>query len=202
MIDLLLRKREGQFPVKTLFTLSDYIDKEDLISLLDDFSESVGIYIDAVNTKGESFLRDREYDKCECCKLIQSTEEGREKCRKSYENTSNECFRWKDTYFSTCHAGIVLWSFPIVIDGNQIGAIVCGQVLLWKPDRYFYKQLKQFNDDISDIDLLKEKVDKLNVISAERCKSIASLLHIFVNYLTKSNSGYASRQREINKWRT
>lgn len=182
--------------------LTDYINQRDLTKLLDDFSESVGIYIDAVDTKGKSLLLNRAYDKCEFCKYIQSTDEGIEKCRRSYENVSNECYRWKDTYFSTCHAGIVLWSFPMVIDSEQVGAIVCGQVLLWKPDRYFYKQLKQFNEDISDIDILKEKVEKLNIISAEKCKSIASMLYIFVNYLTKSNTGLFYRQQEINEWRS
>lgn len=182
--------------------LTDYIDQRDLTKLLDDFSKSVGIYIDAVDTKGKSFLLDRNYGKCEFCKYIQSTEEGMEKCIRSYENVSKECYRWKDTYFSTCHAGIVLWSFPIVIEEEQVGAIVCGQVLLWKPDRYFYKQLKQFNDDISDIDILKEKVEKLNIISAEKCKSIANMLYIFVNYLTKSNTGFFYRQNEINEWRS
>ena len=182
--------------------LTDYINQRNLTNLLDDFSESVGIYIDAVDTKGNSVLLNRSYDKCEFCKYIQSTDEGIEKCRRSYENVSNECYRWKDTYFSTCHAGIVLWSFPIVIDGEQVGAIVCGQVLLWKPDRYFYKQLKQFNEDISDINILKEKVEKLNIISAEKCKSIASMLYIFVNYLTKSNTGLFYRKKEINEWRS
>lgn len=182
--------------------LTDYIGERDLTKLLDDFSESVGIYVDAVDTKGKSLLRDRIYDKCEFCKYIQSTEQGMEKCRKSYENVSKECYRWKDTYFSTCHAGIVLWSFPIVIDKEQVGAIVCGQVLLWKPDRYFYKQLKQFNDDIPNIDILKGKIDKLNIISPERCKSIASMLYIFVNYVTKSNTDFFYRQQEINDWRS
>ncbi len=143
--------------------LTDYIDQRDLTKLLDDFSKSVGIYIDAVDTKGKSFLLDRNYGKCEFCKYIQSTEKGMEKCIRSYENVSKECYRWKDTYFSTCHAGIVLWSFPIVIEEEQVGAIVCGQVLLWKPDRYFYKQLKQFNDDISDIDILKKYFTSVSI---------------------------------------
>lgn len=182
--------------------LTDYINQRDLTKLLDDFSESIGIYIDAVDTKGKSLLLDRTYCKCEFCKYIQSTEEGKEKCRRSYENVSKECYRWKDTYFSTCHAGIVLWSFPIVINSEQVGAIVCGQVLLWKPDKYFYKQLKQFNKDILDMDILKEKVGKLNIISAERCKSIASTLYIIVNYLTKSNTDLFYRQQEINQWRS
>lgn len=181
--------------------LTDCINQRDLTKLLDDFSKSIGIYIDAVDTKGKSLLLDRTYYKCEFCKYIQSTEEGKAKCRSSYENISKECYRWNDIYFCTCHAGIVLWSFPIVINSEQVGAIVCGQVLLWKPDKYFYKQLKQFNEEILDMEIIKEKVGKLNIISPERCKSIASTLHIIVNYLTKSNTVLFYRQQEINQWR-
>lgn len=180
--------------------LEDYINKEDLTKLLDDFSKSMGIYIDAFDINGMTLLENRKYPKCEFCKYIQSNAEGVERCRKSYENVTKECYRWKNTYFSTCHAGIMLWSFPIVIENKQIGAIVCGQVLLWKPDRYFYKQLEKFNADILDMKILKGKVDQLNIISADRCESISRMLYIFVGYLTKYNTSFYNKQIEIKKW--
>lgn len=184
-----------------MINLNDYIDLENLTQLLDDFSEAVGLYIDAVDTKGISLLENRKYKKCEFCRYIQSTEGAIEKCRKSYENVSEECYKWNDTYFSTCHAGLVLWSFPIVIENHQVGALVCGQVLLWKPDKYFYKQLEQYNENLEKIDLLKEKVDELNIISADRCKSIASMISIFVNYLTKTNMEFFQSKKDVYHWR-
>ena len=50
-----------------------------------------------------------------------------------------EAFKWDEPYFFRCHGGLVMWAAPLQIEQTRVGAIVCGQVLLWKADRLFFK---------------------------------------------------------------
>ncbi|MGL5693359.1 MAG: PocR ligand-binding domain-containing protein, partial [Peptostreptococcaceae bacterium] len=176
-------------------------DLDKLSELLDNFTKATGIYIDAVSISGESLIHNRECEKSEFCKLIQSSEEGRKGCYKSYSKASKECIKWSDPYFFRCHAGLVMWSVPIIIDKKHVGSIVCGQVLLWKPDKIFYKELKQLNEDIVDFEELKSKVCDLNIISASKCKSIVSMLSIFVNYLIKTDNDFKNKEKKLHELR-
>ncbi|ETI96797.1 MAG: hypothetical protein Q606_CBAC00018G0001, partial [Intestinibacter bartlettii DORA_8_9] len=177
------------------------LDKENLGGLLDNFSKATGIYIDAVNMQGETLIKHRVCQISNFCKQIKKSENGECKCKNSYKRATIECGKWSEPYFFRCHAGLVIWSAPIIIDKKQLGAIICGQVLLWKPDRFFFKELEQFNKNIYEFEKLKENVMDINVISPDRSKSIASMMSMFVNYLANSYNKIFINEKEILEWR-
>lgn len=90
--------------------------------------------------------------------------------------------------FFRCHAGLVMWSVPIIADNQNIGCIICGQVLLWKADEFFLDELKESTQDMFDFEIISEKVKKLEIISAEKCQSAAEMLLLVVNYLMRTNN--------------
>lgn len=178
------------------------LDKENMADLLDSFSKATGIYIDAVDMKGKSLINDRYCERSEFCKYVRQSKDGELKCQKSYEIACSECGKWNEPYFFRCHTGLVMWSLPIIIEEQQIGAIICGQVLLWKPDRFFFKELEAFNKNTCDFEVLKEKVVNLSVISADRCKSVVTMLSMFVNYLFNRYNKIFLEEKEVLEWRT
>lgn len=180
----------------------ELLDKENLGDLLDSFSKATGIYIDAVDMQGKSLINNRKCEKSEFCKYIRESEDGKLRCQKSYEIACNECGKWNEAYFFKCHTGLVMWAIPIIIEEQQVGAIVCGQVLLWKPDKFFFKELETFNKNICDFEELKEKVVNLNIISADKCKSVVTMLAVFVNYLLNRYNKIFIEENEVLEWRT
>ncbi|MGL5380575.1 PocR ligand-binding domain-containing protein [Clostridium sp.] len=179
----------------------DFLDERYLIEMLDDFSKSTGLNIHIVNIYGENLLEGKEVKSSEFCSHIKNSTNGQVMCVNSYKKASEEAFKWNEPYFFRCHAGLVMWAVPIIIDKVHIGTIVCGQVLLWKPDKIFLKELEQFNKYIDDIESLKEKSMKLNIISADKSQSVANMLAIVVKYLSRTNNNTFIEQKNLINWR-
>lgn len=161
------------------------LDKNYLLDVLTSFSKATGLYIEAVNNKGESYFKPNDMDRSEFCKFVRSHGKCNEKCKESYRVASLEAGKWEEPYFFRCHAGIVIWAVPIIVRGVSVGSIICGQVLMWEPDEFFFQELKEFNSYIEEFEILKEKAMDLEIISPNRIQAVADTLFIVVNYLVK-----------------
>lgn len=175
-----------------------------LKEMIDTFSRSTGLNVVAVDLDGHPFLASEEYNHVSFCQYIKSnTPNGCEKCQKTYRTACKEAFRWNEPYFFTCHAGLVLWAVPITIDHVKIGAVICGQVLLWEPDELFWDELEQFHTALpyDDIKNLKKETLKLKIISAKQCQSSANLLSFIVKYMANTCDTDFMEQKSKMEWR-
>ena len=163
----------------------DLFDVKYLEEILGSFSRATGLHIEAVNDKGETFCIPGKADRCEFCRYIRSQPNGAEKCCASYRQATLEATKWEEPYFFRCHAGLVIWAVPINVQGASLKSIICGQVLMWKPDRFFYQELRMLNSDIKDFEELKEKAKRLEIVSPSRSQAAADTLFVVVNHLVK-----------------
>ncbi|MDF2572939.1 MAG: putative sensor domain protein, partial [Sporomusa sp.] len=163
----------------------DLFDVKYLEEILGSFSNATGLHIEAVNDKGETFCIPNKADRCDFCRYIRSQPNGLEKCHASYRQATLEAAKWEEPYFFRCHAGLVIWAVPIGVQGASLKSIICGQVLMWKPDRFFFQELKKLNSDIKDFEELKEKAKLLEIVSPSRSQAAADTLFVVVNHLVK-----------------
>ena len=96
-----------------------------------------------------------------------------------------------------------MWAVPITINHVKIGAVICGQVLLWKPDELFWDELEQFHTALpyDDIKNLKKETLKLKIISAKQCQSSANLLSFIVKYMANTCDTDFMEQKSKMEWR-
>ncbi|WP_206812532.1 PocR ligand-binding domain-containing protein [Paradesulfitobacterium ferrireducens] len=167
-------------------SIKDVLDPKYLEEILGSFSKATGLHIEAVNHKGETLSILGKRERCDFCRLIRSHPASERKCIDSYKRASAEAAKWDEPYFFRCHAGLVIWAVPIVVQGVSLGSIICGQVLMWEPDQFFLQELKSSNPDF-DFNELNEKVQSLEVISPEQSQAAADLLFVVVNHLVKRN---------------
>lgn len=160
-------------------------DTQSLDELLGSFCDATGLHTEAVDNSGNTFFVPRNLERCEFCKIIRKNPRGEQKCREIYRQASLEAAKWEEPYFFRCHAGLVIWAVPIIINNTSVGCIICGQVLLWKPDRFFWKELEALHAGNPDLTNLKQAANKLEVISAERTQSAANLLFVVVSHIVK-----------------
>lgn len=179
----------------------NYFNQEHMEELLTNFSRATGLFIEVVDIYGKNFFMPKDIDMCEFCLYVRSNEDGIRMCEKSYKKACAEAFRWKTTYFFRCHAGLVMWAVPIISDNENLGCIICGQVLLWEVDDFFLEELKDNNQDLLDFDIMCDKVKKLEVISAEKCQAAAEMLLLVVNYLVRTSNNIFLEQRNRQYWR-
>lgn len=163
------------------------LDPNYLEEVLGSFSEATGLQIEAINNLGQTFAIPGNQERCEFCRLIRSHPTGEKKCRDLYERASREASKWEEAYFFRCHAGLVMWAVPIIVNGASLGSIICGQVLLWEPDEYFLVELKKLIGDLPNFESLLENVPNLKVVSPTRAQAAADMLFVVVNHLVKRN---------------
>ena len=120
-----------------------FLDPKYLEEILGSFSKATGLHIEAVNRKGETLSILGNSSRSDFCQFIRSHSKGEKKCLNSYKEATLEAAKWNEPYFFRCHAGLVIWAVPIILDDVFLGSIICGQVLLWKPDEFFLRELKK-----------------------------------------------------------
>ncbi|HEY3426432.1 MAG TPA: PocR ligand-binding domain-containing protein [Negativicutes bacterium] len=161
------------------------LDLEHLKEILDNFSKATGLHVEMVNKSGESFGLFDTVERCDFCRYIRSQPGGMEKCRASYKQASLEAAQWEEPYFFRCRAGLVIWVVPIIVRGIALGSIICSEVLLWKPDRFFYQELRNLNPEVADFAEMERKVTNLTVIAPDRYQAAADILYVIANQLRK-----------------
>ncbi|EHQ87630.1 PocR ligand-binding domain-containing protein [Desulfosporosinus youngiae] len=167
-------------------TIEKFLDPKYLEEILASFSKATGLRIEAVNRKGETLTILGNQSRSDFCQFIRSNSKEEKKCIESYKEATLEAAKWNEPYFFRCHAGVVIWAVPIIIDNVFLGSIICGQVLLWKPDEFFLRQLKKSHSNL-DFDTLKQKVNSLSITSPEQSQAAADMLFVVVNHLVKRN---------------
>ncbi|HZK56326.1 MAG TPA: PocR ligand-binding domain-containing protein [Desulfosporosinus sp.] len=180
-------------PVTEILASTQYFDR-----ILRCFNKATGLHVETVNNKGETIFIPSELKRCDFCNIIRSSPKGEQKCLESYSQASIEAAKWQEAYFFRCHAGLVIWAVPIIVEGSAIGCIICGQVLLWKPDEFLWPELELFNREIPNIDELKQAVHTLEVVSPERTQAAADLLFVVCSHISRRNAGILE---EIEAWK-
>ncbi len=178
-------------------------DNKLLERLLDSFSTITRMNVAVTGVDGSYLLKSNK-EEAEFCRLIKSTSQGLECCCSSYARAGREAEKWNEPYFLKCHAGLIAWACPILLDGRHEGNFICGQVLMWKPDDYYIREVMEFTKKL-DIDkaALKEAAKKLDVISADHMQAAADLLFVTANYFAHSGTStldYQQQLRMISSW--
>jgi two-component system response regulator YesN len=184
-----------------------HIEKLDDIQLLqhllDSFSTITKMFVAVTDVDGCNLLSS-ERGETDFCRLIKSTDMGMYCCCGSYARAGREAEKWNEPYFFKCHAGLIAWACPVLLDGRHEGNFICGQVLMWQPDKYYIQEVID-NTKKLDIDsaALTKAAKKLEVISAEQMQAAADLLYVTANYFAQSGTStldYQQKLRKISSW--
>lgn len=175
------------------------LDSNTMQHILDSITKAIGLRSVLVNTDGEEILVPEGFqDGCTFCQMIRSSTRGYYKCRGSYMRAGREAAKYGEPYIFRCHGGLIGLAAPLIVSDQYIGAIICGQVLMWEPEEFFWIEVSQMNRDcIEDVDLLIEKGKDLQVISAGKVEAAACLLFIVANHLMKTGIAKLEHRREL-----
>lgn len=183
--------------------LAQLDDMQLLQRLLDSFSTITKMYVAVTDVNGCTILSSNKGD-TDFCQLIKSTPKGLECCHGSYARAGKEAEKWNEPYFFKCHAGLIAWVCPIILNGRHEGNFICGQVLMWQPDKYYIKEIIEATQKL-DINkaALETAAKKLEVISADQMQAAADLLYVVANYFAQSGTStldYQHKLRMISSW--
>jgi signal transduction histidine kinase len=162
--------------------IKDVIDIALLQTFQDNFAESMDIASVTVDRNGNPVTKPSCYTKF-CTNFIHSTTIGDSRCAASHKKGGEMAAITGKPYIYTCHAGLIDFAAPIMIDGNLIGTILGGQVLTEKSDEILYKKVAeeiQVNEE-----KLIDSVREIKITTEKNVKAAAEILYIFSNSMSK-----------------
>ena len=177
------------------------LDKNFLRELLEDFTTATGLTANIISIEGRSiFSRSDAQKNCTFCKLVRELErkKGINRCAAAYQRAGLQAVSYSEPYIFRCPAGLVEWVAPIIYDGLHVGSVVCGQVLMWEPEDFFWVELEQKNLEITDdIQPLVDAAKELQVVPTNKVQAASRLLTIIANTIMESVLNEMKRKSDL-----
>lgn len=181
--------------------LLQLVDKEVMKKILDAFTMVTGMTANIVDINGHSIFTKKDAQKnCKFCQMIwkMEKEKGIHRCVGSYARAGKQAAIFDEPYIFRCPAGLIEWAAPIIIDENHLGTIICGQVLMWEPEEFFWIELEEMNRCLTDDFKSLFKVAKnLQVVSGEKVQSAATLLYLIANSIVRAGWESIHQKKEL-----
>jgi ligand-binding sensor protein len=172
--------------------LTDIVDIEFLQEFQDNFAASVGVASITVDNNGTPITKPSNFTSF-CMDYTRGSKKGLERCMLCDKKGGEESGRTGKPAIYDCHAGLVDFAAPIILDGKQVGAIVGGQVLTSQPDENKFRQIAA---EIGvDPDKYITALKEIKVVSRQNVEAAAKVLYLVANNL--SEMGYQRRQLKI-----
>lgn len=175
-----------------------------LQEMMDIFSKATGLNAVVVDLDGNPFISSEDYNRIDYCQCIKNDVPGGcGRCRRTYREACKEAYRWDEPYYFVCHAGLVSWAIPLIMQGMPIGALICGQVLLWKVDDLFWDEMGPFYQQLSlpMQQKLQKEASRLKIISGNQCESSAKMLSVIARYIVNAYDATLLEQKSRQEWR-
>lgn len=162
--------------------LEDVFDMDFLQSFQDSFAKAAGMTAVTVDKDGKPVTRPTDWTDF-CMKYTRGTAEGRRRCEQCDKNGGETAARTGKPAIYECHAGLMDFGAPIVVDGQQIGSILGGQVLNAPPDE---DKFRAYAKEIGvDPDKYVEAVRKIQLMPRDRLEHAAQTLFLMAAFFSK-----------------
>ncbi|MDP4089771.1 MAG: PocR ligand-binding domain-containing protein [Bacillota bacterium] len=172
----------GDLDTKEL-EISDVIDINLLQTFQDNFATGMNIASVTVDKNGNPVTKPSSYTRF-CMDFTHSTKVGDGRCALSHKKGGEETARTGRPYIYTCHAGLIDFAAPILVDGHLIGTILGGQILTSAPDEIKFRKTA---DEIGvDQEGYVKAVKNVYMTKEENVKAAAEVLFIVANALSKT----------------
>ena len=146
---------------KDALEIKDIIDMDLLQRFQDDFAFAMNCASVTVDNKGNTVTNPSSYTKF-CDKFIHSTKKGDDRCASSHARMGEEAAKTGKPYVGLCHAGLVDFAAPIIVEGKLIGTVLGGQMLSEPPKEKSFIQIAKEID--VDGDSIVQAVNEVKIV--------------------------------------
>lgn len=175
--------------------LSDVIDSKTLQTIQDAFAKATGMAALAVDLNHDVTKLSNPTDFC--VKLTRGSKEGYRRCNECDLQGGQKAGETHKPSVYYCHAGLMDFAAPIMVQGRQIGSLVGGQVLPEEPDPEKFRQIAR---EIGvDEEQYLEALSKIKVLPKEQIEAAAQLLYLIANTLSEIGYQKATLSQYINE---
>ena len=122
--------------------LQDIFDMDFIQKLQDGFARAVGMTAVTVDLDGTPVTHPTDWTDF-CMKYTRGCPKGKARCEKCDAENGAKAAREGRPQVYECHAGLMDFAAPIMLNGKQVGSILGGQVLTQPLDEEKYRRVAQ-----------------------------------------------------------
>lgn len=162
--------------------LRDLVDLNFLQEFQNNFALCVGVASVTQDVQGNQLTQSSYFTEC-CMNIIRTSDVGLRQCRLCDMRGGEEAARTGKPAVYQCHAGLTDFAAPIMLEGQQIGAIFGGQILTEPPNEQRVRKIaRELN---VDPDQFMAAIKKVPIVSEENIHAAASVLFSVANTISK-----------------
>ena len=177
----MINKKDTNIDINSI-EIKDVIDIGMLQKFQDNFALGMGIASVTVDKNGTPVTSPSSYTNF-CTNFIQSTKKGENGCAESHRRFGQEAARTGRPYVYSCHAGLIDFAAPIMVEGILIGTILGGQILNSTPNEEEFKARAQELD--VNLNGFTDALNKVQIVNRRNVEAAAEVLFIVANALSK-----------------
>ena len=175
--------------------LTDLISVQVLQEIQDGFAEVSGMAALTTDAAGNPVTKGSNFTDF-CTKYTRRSKLGCERCEKCDRDGGEHTHRTGRAAAYPCHAGLMDFAAPIMVNGEFIGSFVGGQVLTEKPDEAKFRRIA--NELGIDPDEYISALRKVKIVPKERVEVAAKFLHtIAKNISALAYSNYQMKESAV-----
>ena len=165
--------------------LTDLIDVETLQKIQDSFAKMTGIGTITTDANGVAITQGSGFSDF-CMKCTRNSFIGNLYCEQCDRYGANMALEKGRSVTYTCHAGLIDFAAPIIVNDQLIGSFIGGQVLTEPPD---FNKFVHYAFEIGvDPEEYVNAVQKVRLVTEEEINNATDFLYVFANVL--SNIAY------------
>ena len=165
-------------------SLKDAVDISVLQRIQDTFAKAMGFAAVTVDkagtpiTRASSFLR--------VCRMIRSTDAGFVRCIRSDADGGREAQARRGPHVYVCMGGLLDIAAPIILEGQYLGCILCGQVVPSDSREEFIEEIVKRNVSLGlPEDEFRSAAEEIPSLPRERIDAAAEMLFLMANYIVE-----------------
>jgi len=178
------RKRAKTEGDKGMVKVEDVLDPQILLEYQKLFTAVTGLKNMVAEQDGSPVrLQDLSTFSTFCFGLVRQSKKGALRCQADDAKGGKVSGETGKPFVYECHAGLVDFAVPIMVDGRQIGSWLGGQVLTKKPDDARYRKLAKELD--IDPDAMVKAVHEIPVLSKAKVEQSMEFLSLLAQTMSK-----------------
>jgi LytS/YehU family sensor histidine kinase len=179
-------------------SIEDVVDISVLQQIQDTFARAMDVAAVTVDRNGKPITRESNFRPI--CKMIRSTQEGLARCMKCDADGSMLAYQQGEPQKYLCYGGLMDAASPIIIDGEYLGGILCGQVVYEEEREQFIEGIVERNLPLGlDEAELRQAASIVPAIPRARLEAALEMLYIIANHVTEIGVANVTKSKLISE---
>ena len=172
---------------ETIIKIEDVVDLKLLQRLQDTFAQAMGVAAVTVDRDGIPITKDSNF--CDVCQMIRSTKIGLARCQQCDAEGGRIAHEREKPYAYKCSGGLMDAAAPIIINGQYVGCILCGQVIPEDDREAFVQDILERNLPLGlPPEEFENAIREMNPLPRDRFQAAVEMLSLTANNIIEKGA--------------